>query len=113
MLKDVRLEPGFDIRSLAQHTNGFTGSDLKELCRNAAMAPVRDYVRETGDDPSLLEKGQLQVPSSWSYWYPVFTLLTTISQGFKLRPLSMHDFLGDDSDVDSVELPFVDAVEGS
>jgi SpoVK/Ycf46/Vps4 family AAA+-type ATPase len=113
MLKDVRLEPGFDIRSLAQHTNGFSGSDLKELCRNAAMAPVRDYVRETGDDPGLLEKGQLQVPSSWILVFKLYGANHNFSQGFKLRPLSMHDFLGDDSDVDSVELPFVDAIEGS
>jgi hypothetical protein len=28
-----------------------------------------------------------------------------------LRPLSVQDFFGDESDVDSLELPFVDAVE--
>ena len=77
------------------------------------MAPVRDYVRETGDDPRLLEKGQLQVRSSWELASSFHTADHDLSQGFNLRPLSMHDFLGDDSDVDSVELPFVDAVEGS
>jgi SpoVK/Ycf46/Vps4 family AAA+-type ATPase len=61
MLKDTPLEPGFDLRTLAQRTKCFSGSDLKELCRNAAMMPVRDYVREAGEDQTLLAKGQLEV----------------------------------------------------
>ena len=67
MLKDTLLEPDFPLQSLATRSVGFSGSDLKELCRNAAMVPVRDYVRETGDDHALLAKGQLEVCLFLSY----------------------------------------------
>jgi SpoVK/Ycf46/Vps4 family AAA+-type ATPase len=72
MLKDTPLEPDFPVRLLAQRSVGMSGSDLRELCRNAAMLPVREYVRETSTDQEALAKGQLE--------------------GFKLRPLRFVDF---------------------
>jgi SpoVK/Ycf46/Vps4 family AAA+-type ATPase len=61
MLKDTPLEPDFPVRLLAQRSVGMSGSDLRELCRNAAMLPVREYVRETSTDQEALAKGQLEV----------------------------------------------------
>jgi len=72
MLKDTPLEPNFPMRLLAQRSVGMSGSDLRELCRNAAMLPVREYVRETSSDQEALAKGQLE--------------------GFNLRPLRFVDF---------------------
>jgi len=72
MLKDTPLEPDFPVRLLAQRSVGMSGSDLRELCRNAAMLPVREYVRETSTDQEALANGQLE--------------------GFKLRPLRFVDF---------------------
>ncbi|KAI8048881.1 P-loop containing nucleoside triphosphate hydrolase protein, partial [Syncephalis plumigaleata] len=46
MLADIKLASPDIIDTLAKATEGFTGSDLKELCRNAAMIPVREKVRE-------------------------------------------------------------------
>lgn len=45
MLRDVKLEESFRMEQLVEYTSGFSGSDLKELCRNAAMIPIREYVR--------------------------------------------------------------------
>jgi len=76
MLKDTPLEEGFPLRVLAVRSNGLSGSDLRELCRNAAMIPVREYVRGAATDSSSLAKGQLE--------------------GFKIRPLRLADFFETD-----------------
>lgn len=48
MLAHATLSPGFDFEELARRTDGLSGSDLKETCRNAAMIPVRELMREKG-----------------------------------------------------------------
>ncbi|XP_066584571.1 outer mitochondrial transmembrane helix translocase isoform X2 [Prorops nasuta] len=35
-----------DIEKLASQTQGFSGSDLQELCRNAAVYRIRDYLKD-------------------------------------------------------------------
>lgn len=47
--------------SLAELSEGYSGSDLREMCRNAAMVPVREYMRGAAEHRELLEKGQLEV----------------------------------------------------
>lgn len=47
LLKDTKTEPGhFNMEYIARVTAGMSGSDIKEACRDAAMAPVREYIRE-------------------------------------------------------------------
>ena len=48
MLAHTNLAPGFSLTTLARRTDGLSGSDLRETCRNAAMAPVRELMREKG-----------------------------------------------------------------
>jgi SpoVK/Ycf46/Vps4 family AAA+-type ATPase len=45
-LKNTRLSPHFDIDTLVKVSAGMSGSDIKEACRDAAMLPVREYIRE-------------------------------------------------------------------
>ncbi|ETW82235.1 AAA family ATPase, CDC48 subfamily [Heterobasidion irregulare TC 32-1] len=83
MLKDVSLAPDFPIRMLAESAEGLSGSDLRELCRNAAMVPVREYVRQAGGNAALLAQGQ--------------------AEGFDLRPLTLTDFL----QTDGISMPLM------
>ncbi|TIC46026.1 AAA-domain-containing protein [Wallemia mellicola] len=53
ILRDTTLAQYFDVNQLVDITNGLTGSDLHELCRNAAMIPMRELMRK--HDPSTLE----------------------------------------------------------
>lgn len=54
ILKDCAISSNFDINQLVDITTGLTGSDLHELCRNAAMIPMRELMRK--HDPSTLEQ---------------------------------------------------------
>ncbi|KDR82549.1 hypothetical protein GALMADRAFT_87937 [Galerina marginata CBS 339.88] len=76
MLKDTKVSPNFSVRALAVQTEGLSGSDLRELCRNAAMVPVREFMRSTSGDHDVLLKGQME--------------------GFDLRPLTVDDFFAHD-----------------
>ena len=56
MLKDTPLAEDFSIRVLAERSEGLSGSDLKELCRNAAMVPMRELMRSAGSDKAELSR---------------------------------------------------------
>ena len=46
LLKDTKVDKSnFDLEYLVRVTAGMSGSDLKEVCRDAAMVPVREYIR--------------------------------------------------------------------
>jgi SpoVK/Ycf46/Vps4 family AAA+-type ATPase len=54
-LKDTKIDrgvnkngaPAFDIDVLVRESAGMSGSDIKEACRDAAMVPIREYMRNT------------------------------------------------------------------
>ncbi|WVQ96631.1 hypothetical protein IAU59_003736 [Kwoniella sp. CBS 9459] len=77
MLSHTTLESEF-IPQLARRTDGLSGSDLRETCRNAAMIPVREVMREKG----RAGKEGLEAARK---------------EGFKLRPLRLDDFVLHDS----------------
>lgn len=46
ILKDTKIDPDhFDIEYLTRVMAGMSGSDIKEACRDAAMVPVREFIR--------------------------------------------------------------------
>ncbi|KAM0750323.1 AAA-domain-containing protein [Meredithblackwellia eburnea MCA 4105] len=74
MLKDIKVDPKFSMDALVRRTDGLSGSDLKEACRNAAMVPVREYMRTHQVDGQLdLEKVK--------------------AADFTIRPLTLQDFV--------------------
>ena len=75
MLKDTKLSPDFPFVTLAEQADGLSGSDLKELCRNAAMVPVREFMRNTSDDHDVMAKGQLEVNHFLFHWLRSILLL--------------------------------------
>ncbi|KAG8707156.1 hypothetical protein FRC09_017639 [Ceratobasidium sp. 395] len=91
MLKSANLAPGFSIRELAKKTDGLSGSDLKESCRNAAMVPVREYMKVNGGSHEDMRKAQ--------------------AEGFKLRPLTMRDFFTADGTTQPAQAAYGIAVE--
>lgn len=47
VLKDTRIDKSdFDLEYLVRVTAGMSGSDIKEACRDAAMVPVREFIRD-------------------------------------------------------------------
>jgi len=70
-LRKATLAPDFSIDRLVAATEGFSGSDIKEMCRNAAMIPLREYLKVHGKE---LEQRQFK-------------------SAFELRPLTTKDFL--------------------
>ncbi|TPX39751.1 hypothetical protein SeMB42_g06270 [Synchytrium endobioticum] len=48
LLKDVVVDAAFQIDNIAQKTEGYSGADLKELCRNALMVPVQECIKGLG-----------------------------------------------------------------
>ncbi|KAK4165195.1 cystathionine beta-lyase [Cladorrhinum sp. PSN259] len=46
ILDGTKRDADFDLEYIAKVTAGLSGSDLKEACRDAAMAPMREYIRE-------------------------------------------------------------------
>lgn len=47
LLKDVKVDPSL-IDKVVLITEGLSGAELKEVCRNAAMVPVREYIKGLG-----------------------------------------------------------------
>ena len=90
MLRDVPLAPGFPIRHLAELAKGKSGSDLKEMCRNAAMLPVREFVRKANGDVSLLARGQDEV--RFRTYTQYFRSISNTSYHAGLQPSSSYDW---------------------
>lgn len=54
ILRGTKIDPqNFDLDYLVRVSAGMSGSDIKEACRDAAMGPVREYIRRKKADGTL------------------------------------------------------------
>src|SRR3954451_25449886 len=54
ILRGTKIDTqNFDMDYLVRISAGMSGSDIKEACRDAAMGPVREYIRRRKEDGSL------------------------------------------------------------
>lgn len=75
ILENEVVSDDVDMEHISKLTDGFSGSDLRELCRIAALYRVRDYCKEE----SKMES-QPESPSDAEVYHDA------------LRPISMEDF---------------------
>lgn len=50
ILDNERVDSEVDLEAVAKDTEGFSGSDLREMCRDAALLCVRDFVHTQDSD---------------------------------------------------------------
>ncbi|KAF2243005.1 AAA-domain-containing protein [Trematosphaeria pertusa] len=54
ILRGTKIDqPNFDLNYLVRVSAGMSGSDIKEACRDAAMGPVREYIRRMKKEGKL------------------------------------------------------------
>ncbi|KAK9429225.1 P-loop containing nucleoside triphosphate hydrolase protein [Lipomyces doorenjongii] len=75
MLNGTELEPNFDFDGVVAKMAGLSGSDIKEVCRDAAMVPAREHFRDNYVD------GKPKV--------------NNVDKKIKMRPLRTSDFFAD------------------
>lgn len=82
LLRDTEVDAAnFDLDAIAQSARGMSGSDLKELCREAALNAAKEYIRQ---------KRQLMGSASGASSATQAQLQSDL--GLKLRPLRTSDF---------------------
>ncbi|OMJ07164.1 Protein MSP1 [Smittium culicis] len=89
ILSSFRLEPDFDFDLLARKSATLSGSDIKELCRNAAMNPVYEYMRNN-PLPQIIDTNP-NSSSSLNSPQDIY-IKHEYDQNFELRPLRIEDF---------------------
>ncbi|KAM9336155.1 outer mitochondrial transmembrane helix translocase [Symphorus nematophorus] len=52
ILENESVDLSVNLSDVAKETEGFSGSDLREMCRDAALLCVRDFVHTQSDSPS-------------------------------------------------------------
>ncbi|KAJ2163040.1 mitochondrial dynamin GTPase Msp1 [Coemansia sp. RSA 552] len=81
MLAKADLEDDFAMGDLVRATRGMSGSDLKDMCRDAAIKPLREYIRA---HPAELQRRYNQTDADED--------MPPSHADIQLRPLRIDDF---------------------
>ncbi|PKI56897.1 hypothetical protein CRG98_022726 [Punica granatum] len=90
LLAKEQIEEGLDFKELATMTEGYTGSDLKNLCTTAAYRPVRELIQQ--ERLKDLEKKQGAAEDKNSEVTRDTKEERKEERVITLRPLNMEDF---------------------
>lgn len=64
-LKEIKLDKNVSIGALVKKTKDYSGADITNVCREAAMMPLRSGIFNFGDDmmdPASFDKEKLERP---------------------------------------------------
>ncbi|KAK1409003.1 hypothetical protein QVD17_41229 [Tagetes erecta] len=86
LLAKEHIDEGLNLRELATMTEGYTGSDLKNLCTTAAYRPVRELIQQ--ERLKDLEKKRIAESGEG----PQSPEENTEEKVITIRPLNMEDF---------------------
>ncbi|VFQ68635.1 unnamed protein product [Cuscuta campestris] len=78
ILAKEELAPNFDFEAIANMTEGYSGSDLKNLCVTAAHCPIREILKKEKEEKALAMAENRPLP--------------TLHNSSHIRALSMDDF---------------------
>ncbi|GJY87870.1 putative adenosinetriphosphatase [Tanacetum coccineum] len=78
ILAKEELAPGIDLESVASMTDGYSGSDLKNLCVTAAHCPIREILEKEKKDNALALAENRPLPA--------------LHSSADVRPLNLDDF---------------------
>ncbi|XVF72605.1 hypothetical protein PTKIN_Ptkin12aG0134200 [Pterospermum kingtungense] len=78
ILAKEELSPSVDLEAIANMTDGYSGSDLKNLCVTAAHCPIREILEKEKKERALAVAENRPLPSLYS--------------SSDVRPLKMEDF---------------------
>jgi katanin p60 ATPase-containing subunit A1 len=65
-LKGLEVEPNIDYDGIVSATNGYSGADMTNICREAAMMPLRRRLKASGIDFDMIDelRKEIDVPVS-------------------------------------------------
>uniref|UniRef100_A0A2P2I454 ATPase family AAA domain-containing protein 1-like n=1 Tax=Hirondellea gigas TaxID=1518452 RepID=A0A2P2I454_9CRUS len=96
ILKGESLADDIDLKYIAQHTNSFSGSDLKELCRHAAVYRLRSPDDDlSGSEGEGEEDVYKSAPSSSDDILPPLNMGDLKQAMLKMRSSRVHDISAD------------------
>ncbi|KAL8150408.1 hypothetical protein V2J09_020216 [Rumex salicifolius] len=88
LLAKEKAEIGLDFKEIARMTEGYSGSDLKNLCTTAAYRPVRELIQQERlkdmEEKDITEKSQISEDD--------YHKEGKEDREINLRPLNMEDF---------------------
>ena len=112
VLKDTKVDKEhFDLEYIVRIMNGMSGSDIKEACRDAAMVPVREFMRQkraAGARMDTIASQDIRGLRTEDFFSGV------VGQGKESHPTKMQKHIrsaGKESDSDSTDEVSSDEVE--